>query len=260
MRYGIISDVHANVHALDAVLDALQGENVDRIVCPGDLVGYGPRPNECVERIAALDPPPVVVAGNHDLMAVGRLPTLEIGPLPRQTLEWTWEVLARDARLYLESLPQTIETDDGVVVAHGSLDHPVEYVFDAAAAGEQLTRLDERHPGARVLILGHTHRPLACSGTGELPAEDEIALADGGPWLLNAGSVGQSRERRPLARALILDLDRGSARFLGVDYDVRATKRELRAAGLPEHACHLAPGRGARVRRKLKAALNTERD
>jgi predicted phosphodiesterase len=250
MRWGVISDVHANVHALDAVLAALGA--VDGIVCAGDLVGYGPRPNECVERIASLDPPAVVVAGNHDLMAVGRLPTLDIGALPRQTLEWTWEVLDRDARLYLESLPQTIATDDDVVVAHGSLDDPVEYVFDAPAGAEQLARLEERHPGADVLILGHTHRPLACSGTAELRAEDEIELA-GGPWLLNAGSVGQSRERRPLARALVLDTARATASFIAVDYDIRATKRELREAGLPEHACHLVPGRSGRLRRRLTA-------
>ena len=249
MRFGVIADVHANVHALDAVLAALGG--VDRIVCAGDLVGYGPRPNECVERIASLDPPAVVVAGNHDLMAVGRLPTLDIGPLPRQTLEWTWDVLDRDARVYLESLPQTIATD-GVVVAHGSLDDPVEYVFDATAGAEQLARLEERHPGADVLILGHTHRPLACSGSAELPAEGEIELA-GGPWLLNAGSVGQSRERRPLARAVVLDTARATASFVAIDYDVRATKRELRDAGLPEHACHLVPGRGGRLRRRLTA-------
>ncbi|MEA2429539.1 MAG: hypothetical protein QOI19_12 [Thermoleophilaceae bacterium] len=252
MRYGVVSDVHANLNALDAVLAALEPEGVDAIVCAGDLVGYGPRPNECVERIASLDPPAVVVAGNHDLMAVGRLPTLDIGPLPRQTLEWTWEVLDRDARVYLESLPQTVATDDGVVVAHGSLDDPVEYVFDAPAASEQLTRLEERHPRAHVLILGHSHRPLACTGTGDAPAQGEIALVDG-PWLLNAGSVGQSRERRPLARALVLDMARGTASFLAVDYDVRATKRELRDAGLPEHACHLAPGRSGRLRRKLTA-------
>ena len=107
MRYGVISDVHANVHALEAVLGALDREGVDRIICAGDIVGYGPRPNECVERIATLDPPPVVVAGNHDLMAIGRLPTDGIGPLPQQTIEWTAEQLSHDAREYLEALPQT---------------------------------------------------------------------------------------------------------------------------------------------------------
>jgi predicted phosphodiesterase len=254
MRWGVVSDVHANVHALEAVLGVLRREGVDRILCAGDLVGYGPHPNECVERIASLDPRPVVIAGNHDLMAVGRLRTDGIGALPKQTIEWTREVLTKDARRYLGALPASTVVDDGVVVAHGSLDDPVEYVFDGVAAQAQLALLAERHPAARVLVLGHTHLQRAYCEDGEQPPDGWVPLAHR-RWLLNAGSVGQSRERRALARALVLDLDARSARFLGVAYDVSATERDLRAAGLPEYACHLAPGRAARVRRKLKAAL-----
>ena len=254
MRYGVLSDVHSNLHALDSVLDALERERVDQIICAGDLVGYGPRPNECVERIASLHRPAVVVAGNHDLMALGRLPTDGVAPLAKQTIDWTTEVLTQDARGYLEALPQSEITDRGVVVAHGSLDDPVEYVFDGTAARRQLIALADRHPHARALVLGHTHIQRAFGPDGDRSADGDLALGDG-RWLLNAGSVGQSREREALARALVLDLARRSARFLAVDYDVRATKHELRAAGLPEHACHLAPGRGARVRRRLKAAL-----
>jgi predicted phosphodiesterase len=254
MRYGVISDVHANVHALEAVLRVMRREGVDRFICAGDLVGYGPHPNECVERIAALDPAPVVVAGNHDLMAVGRLRTDGIGALPKQTIDWTAKALTDGARRYLAALPPSSVTDDGVVVAHGSLDDPVEYVFDGVAAQAQLALVAERHPQARVLVLGHTHLQRAYCDEGEQPPDGRIELARR-RWVLNAGSVGQSRERRALARALVLDTDRGDARFLGVDYDVSATERDLRAVGLPEHACHLAPGRAARVRRRLKAAL-----
>src|SRR2546423_8973417 len=157
MRYGVISDVHSNLHALEAVLDALEREGIDGIICAGDLVGYGPRPNECVERIAALDMPALVVAGNHDLMAIGRLPTEGLGPLPKQTIEWTIDVLAGGARRYLEALPESSTTDDGIVVAHGTLDDPIEYVFGNAAAAEQLALAADRHPGATLLVLGHTH-------------------------------------------------------------------------------------------------------
>jgi predicted phosphodiesterase len=256
VRYGVISDVHANLHALEAALAALEREEVDAIICAGDLVGYGPRPNECVERIASLARPAVVIAGNHDLMAIGRLPTDGIGPLPLLTIQWTAETLSDDARRYLEALPGSAVTDDGVVVAHGSLDDPVEYVFDGEAARTQLALVAERHPQARALVLGHTHIHRACCADGDCTTDAEIDLGDD-RWLVNAGSVGQSRERQPLARALVLDLDRARARFLAVQYDVRATERDLRAAGLPEHACHLAPGRTARMRRKLKSALTT---
>ena len=254
MRYGVISDVHANLHALEAVLEALEREGVDQFICAGDLVGYGPRPNECVERIASLRRPTTVIVGNHDLMAIGRLPTDGIAPLAKQTIEWTSEVLTKDAHGYLEMLPESAVTDRGVVVAHGSLDDPVEYVFDGVAAQAQLALVSQRHPQARVLVLGHTHLQRAYCEEGEHTPDGRVGLA-GRRWLLNAGSVGQSRERRAVARALVLDMDRGDARFLSVDYDVSATERDLREAGLPEHACHLAPGRAARVRRKLKTVL-----
>jgi putative phosphoesterase len=245
MRLGVIADVHANLHALDAVLGALERFGVDRIVCAGDLVGYGPRPNECVARIASLDPAPVVVAGNHDLMAIGRLPADGLGPLVARTLGWTVRVLSGESRAYLEALPSRASAG-GMVVAHGSLDDPTEYVRGCSAGAEQLARLDADDRG---LILGHTHEPLGCEADGRR--------------LLNPGSVGQSRERRPVARAAVLDVERGGAvEFLALDYDVAATKRELRAAGLPEAACHLAPGRAARLRRRaadLTAPLRASR-
>jgi putative phosphoesterase len=228
LRYGVIADVHANIHALDAVLAALERAGVDRIVCAGDVVGYGPRPNECVERIAGLNA--CVVAGNHDLIAIGRLPADGLGPLPARTLEWTAGVLGADARAWLEELPLRVRTEEGVVVAHGSPDDPSEYVRDCSV----LSRLGD---GDRGLILGHTHEPLQCEA--------------GGRRLFNPGSVGQSRERRPVARALVLDSESLESRFLALDYDVRATQSELREAGLPAAACHLAPGRAARLARKL---------
>jgi predicted phosphodiesterase len=228
-RYGVIADVHGNLRALEAVLAAM-GE-VDGWLCAGDLVGYGPRPNECVERVAGL-PGLVVVAGNHDLMAVDRLPLAGLGPLPLQTLEWTRRVLGREAREWLSALPLRASTPDRVEMAHGSLDDPTEYVRDCDAAAAQSARV----PHARALVLGHTHHPLCCGR------------------VLNPGSVGQSRERRPVARALSLERG-GEPCFLTFDYDVRATRAELREAGLPVHACHLAPGRRAKLARRLRSLI-----
>jgi diadenosine tetraphosphatase ApaH/serine/threonine PP2A family protein phosphatase len=150
-------------------------------------------------------------------------------------------VLSPAARSYLEELPLEAVSEDGLVtVAHGSLEDPAEYVLDKEAGLEQLARLAERRPGARVLVLGHTHHPLECA-------------LEAGPSLHNPGSVGQSRERHPVARAMVLDPERGRARRLAVEYNVAATRRELREAGLPPHACHLAPGRRARLKRRLAA-------
>jgi predicted phosphodiesterase len=251
MRYGVVSDVHGNLHALDTALAALDRAGAERILCPGDLVGYGPRPNECVARLRAAGA--AAVAGNHDLMAVGRLEQRRLGRLVSTTIEWTRGELDAETRAYLESLPERVTTDDGVTIAHGSLDDPTEYVRDCVRGMAELGALSEREPRAAGLLLGHTHHPLACGRSGPLPAHGLLALEDAGsPWLLNAGSVGQSRERLPLARALVLDTGAGQAEFLALDYDVAATRRELRDAGLPPEACHLKPGRAARLVRNMR--------
>src|SRR3954470_4087779 len=195
MRYGVVADVHGNLHALEVVLAALERAGAEGWVCAGDLVGYGPRPNECVARVASLEPAATVVAGNHDLMAIGRLPADGLGPLVKRTLDWTVEVLEPDARAYISDLPLRASLD-GFEVAHGSLDDPTEYVRDCSAATAQLARVSR---DVRGLILGHTHLPLRCDAHGR--------------WLLNPGSVGQSRERRPGARALVLDAETGATEF-----------------------------------------------
>jgi predicted phosphodiesterase len=216
------------------------------------MVGYGPRPDECVELLIAADA--LVVAGNHDLMAIDRLPVAGTGGIVRTTIEWTREAISDSTRAWLAELPLELRTDEGLVVTHGGLGDPTRYVRDRPAAAAQLAELSERDPDARALLLGHTHQPMAYPG--EIPAGGGLALdPSAGPWLLNAGSVGQAREREPLARALVIDLERGFAEFLALGYDVRATKRELRAAGLPPEACHLAPTRLRRARRRLRAAM-----
>lgn len=253
MRYGVVGDVHANLHALEATVAALRAAGAERLLCPGDLVGYGPRPNECVARLRALDV--LAVAGNHDLMAIGRLPSGGLRPLQRQTIEWTRDALAADTRAYLAELPLELALDGGVVMTHGALGDPTEYVHDCTLARAQLGLLSERGSDASVLLLGHTHLPLACAVREERPRPDrgEVRLAPGsGPWVVNAGSVGQSREPAPHARGLVLDTDRPSAVFLAVDYDVAATRRELRDAGLPARACHLPPGRSRWRRRAAR--------
>jgi putative phosphoesterase len=226
MRYGVIADIHANLHALDAVLAALDREGVDAYLCAGDLVGYGALPNHCVARVREIGA--VCVAGNHDLIALGRLAGDRCIPLARNSLEWTREVLGREARMFLESLPLTDELD-GIVIAHGTLDSPEDYVYTEEEARAQLARLPA---GARGLVLGHTHVQLRIPGR---------------PFALNPGSVGQSRNGETLARYAVLDGDTGRAALHAVPYDVAAARRALRDAGLPRRSLHLKPSRLRRI-------------
>jgi predicted phosphodiesterase len=248
VRYGVISDVHANLPALEAVLEALAGIGVDAYVCAGDLVGYGPQPNECVDAVQRLRV--ACVAGNHDLIARGALPEDRCERLARASLRWTRAALDAATREYLAALPRRLELPGGIVVAHGSLDDPQEYVLRPEQAAVQLRRLAALKPAARVVVLGHTHRAFASDGRAarRRRAPRRVALDGAGPWLLNPGAVGQSREARIRARFMVLDLEAREATFHAVRYDVRRSRALLRRHGQPARSVHLPPWR-------LKAVL-----
>ena len=259
MRYGVISDIHANLHALDATLAMLDEHGVDRYLCLGDLVGYGPLPNECVERLSAYQP--VCVAGNHDLIATDRLNGERCVRLARKSLTWTAERLSDDVRDHLERLPLRAHAECGVVLVHGSLGDVEEYVRTSAAAASQLERLEEEEPTARILLLGHTHIPMAhASRRGDLLGgrEGSVRLELNERYLLNPGSVGQSRERTAHARFMVLDTDAGLATFHAIPYDSRGCRQALRSAGRPARSCHcsptgLRPALGRAARRCLRS-------
>ena len=257
MRYGVISDVHANLPALEAVVADLERAHVDAYACAGDLVGYGPQPNECVEAIQKLGI--ASVAGNHDLIAIGALSEDRCERLARESLRWTRAVLDDGARDYLARLPRRLELEGGVLVTHGSLDDPQEYVLRVDQAAEQLARLAEERPGARILVVGHTHRAYATDGATTAPRLGGgrcVSLEGPGRWLLNPGPVGQSRERVVRARYMVLDLDRRTATFHDVRYDVRRSRALLREQQLPTRSVHLAPWR---LKALLRPAIRATR-
>lgn len=249
MRIGVLADVHANAHALDAAVAALAAAGVDAHLCAGDLVGYGPFPNECTRRVTDLAA--ACVAGNHDLIALDELPDDGCAALARRTLAWTRSQLAADVRARLAALPPRARLG-AVEVAHGSLSDPREYVTTPARAAELLAALGAEGSAAEVLVVGHTHVPMAVAErSGPLaPAPDgSVALPAGERVLLNPGAVGQSREAGPVrARALVLDLERRTARFLAVAYDVEGCRRALRERGLPTRSVHLPPPGPLRAR------------
>jgi predicted phosphodiesterase len=249
VKLGVVADVHANLPALETALEALAGADV--LVCAGDLVGYGAQPNECVARLREAGA--LCVMGNHDLMAIGAA-SLEVGDrLVETTMRWTRGALDEPTRRFLSELPGTRTVGDEVVVAHGAPDDPWHYVREPADAADQLARM----PGARVLLVGHTHRALAVTEDGTAAVPDHVRLG-AARWLLNPGSVGQSRERDALVRVLALDLDARTARFRALPYDVERARDALRRAGLPLEAYHRRPhpwrSRAGRVRDRLLRA------
>jgi len=232
MRVAVVSDIHSNLHALEAVLAAIEAESPDELWCLGDLVGYGARPNECCATIA--ERADVCLAGNHDLAVQGTIDLEEFGGEAAVAARWTRGVLAPEAKALLDRL-QPQGSAHGVALYHGSARDPVwEYVLSDESALATLELAD-----APLVLVGHSHVALKVVQSGNelaggvAPAGTELELG-GVRALLNPGSVGQPRDGDPRAAFLLLDLEAQRASFRRVEYDVERTQREMREAGLPE--------------------------
>jgi diadenosine tetraphosphatase ApaH/serine/threonine PP2A family protein phosphatase len=234
MRVAVISDIHGNLHALDAAIAALEAEQPDAIWCLGDLVGYGPRPNECCSRVAGLVD--LCLIGNHDLGVLDLISLEEFSHEAAESARWTQDVLGDEARSYLSGLSPGAELPQaGAELYHASPRDPVwEYVLDAGSMRAALE--DTVQP---LIMVGHSHVPLwAVLDDGQLraahaPAGTEVDLSEG-RVLLNPGSVGQPRDGDPRAALAMLDLAEQRVLFHRVEYDVERTQEEIREEGLPE--------------------------
>jgi diadenosine tetraphosphatase ApaH/serine/threonine PP2A family protein phosphatase len=221
--------VHSNLPALDAVLRA--AAPYDALWHLGDIVGYGPQPNEVVARLAAEGA--VGVRGNHDAAAIGQLSAEAFNDDARTAIEWTAGRLDAASRAWLAGLPERHQFDDFTLV-HGSPRDPTwEYVFSASTARGNLSAFGTFH-----CLLGHTHVPLCFRLEGRrietlLPDERPLELDRRRRTLLNPGSVGQPRDGDPRASALVLDTERATVEWLRVEYDIAAVQRLMRAAALP---------------------------
>ncbi len=232
MRIAVVSDIHGNLHALEAVFAMLEPEPPDELWCLGDLVGYGARPNECCAAIEARSS--VCLVGNHDLAVRGTIDLDEFSGDAGAAARWTRDALSADSLGFLRSLePQGARAD--VALFHGSARDPVwEYVLSDPVAVATLELTEEP-----VVLVGHSHVALHVQLEGDgftgglSPAGTEVDLGRGRA-LLNPGSVGQPRDGDPRAAYLLLDLDARTASFRRVEYDVARTQAEIREAGLPE--------------------------
>jgi predicted phosphodiesterase len=231
MRVAVISDVHANYHALEAVLHEVDSDGVDAIWCLGDTVGYGPRPNECCDTVSERSDHCLV--GNHDLVVLGELDVSDFNDEAAAAARWTAEVLTAGSRAFLQRLEPFAHLH-GVDLFHASGRDPIwEYVLTEEAARGTLAVST-----APVVLVGHSHVALAIAQEdgevvgGLAPGGTEVELE--GRWLLNPGSVGQPRDGDSRAAWLLLDLGRRFAAFRRVPYSVQRTQNEMRERGLPE--------------------------
>jgi predicted phosphodiesterase len=233
MKVAIISDIHGNRQAFEAVLEAIAASEAEEMWCLGDLVGYGADPDACVE--LAREHCAVCLAGNHDLAVIGQLPLDEFSRGASLAAEWTREVIAQENVAFLQSLASCCE-EEAVGLYHASPRDPVwEYVLSALLA--ELCLDAQRH---RVCLIGHSHVALSFSrDEGELASGEprragaQLDLSSG-EWLINPGSVGQPRDGDARAAWMLLDLDGWRARFMRTEYDVAGAAAAIRAARLPD--------------------------
>ncbi len=238
MRYLLVSDIHSNLEALEVCLKLSQGK-YDEALCLGDLVGYGPNPNEVIEKVRGLAK--VIIRGNHDKACSGLDDAAEFNPFARLATAWTREALTPEHFEYLRSLPSGPVIMDGFVLAHGSPLDEDEYILGPAQALPLL-----RSPETHIVCFGHTHYQggflLTAAGRFQsirLPSDPNgltstLPLEKSGRYLINPGSIGQPRDGDSRAAFAILDMDRRQVEFYRIKYDVAKTQAKMEKAGLPE--------------------------
>lgn len=235
MRYLVLSDIHANLEALEAVL--ADAGAYDAVLCLGDLVGYGPNPNECVNRVREL-PGLTCLVGNHDWAALGRMDLASFNSDARRAAEWTQDHIDGEVREYLSGLPPKMDSPE-FALAHGSPRDPIwEYLVADYQGPPNFLEFQ-----APFCFVGHTHVPRTFvemrNGDDshvevDMPdADDVINLADGSRRIVNPGGVGQPRNGDPRAAYGIWDSDSGEFTFRRVPYPVETTQQKIRAAALP---------------------------
>jgi predicted phosphodiesterase len=241
MRFGIVSDIHSNLEALDAVLSEIAAANVDALLCLGDIVGYGPNPNECCDRLR--DRKCIAIAGNHDEAAVTGAGADFFNPVAREAIVWTQETLSPANRDYLKTLSRDLRFDGaaagdligGFALVHGAPVFHFDYILDVTDAQRAFERVE-----APLTFIGHTHVAEVYYQDLEGRAFQQkllhggrIDLVPSYRYLINPGSVGQPRDHNPQASYAVLDTAANSVEVRRVSYDVGVVQERIEQEHLP---------------------------
>lgn len=240
MKYALISDVHANLEALNTVLESIEAIGVDSILCLGDAIGYGANPEECANIIR--EKCDICLMGNHEAAVVGNLDISYFTPYAKDAALWTRNNISQETLHWASDLPLTSSMNNFTLI-HGSLYQPemFNYVQTIADAEYNFNVLE-----TNLLFLGHSHQPLAFFNTKPMTYTlgPEIELDNSDKVIVNIGSVGQPRDENPLSCYAIYDSEAKMVELFRVEYDYKKTADKIIAAGLPEAlALRLSIGR-----------------
>lgn len=231
MRYAIFSDIHSNLEALEAVLEAYQKEHIDKYLCIGDVVGYGANPNECIEKVKEIAI--ITLAGNHDWAAVDLFPIDDFNPVAQEAIFWTKEHLGENGKTFIRAL-KLIYVIETFVLVHGSLDNPQNFnyltnIYDCTTSFQLLK--------SNVCFVGHTHVPVIFvqdkQGNPHYQDVDSLKIEPQNKYIINVGSVGQPRDSIPQATYCIFDTENQQVQIKRIKYDVFKARRKIIEAGLP---------------------------
>jgi len=230
MRYGIISDIHGNLEALEGALSALSHEKIDRFMCVGDIVGYGANPRECIEKAKALGA--IMVRGNHDAACTGATDIRDFNEAAREAVIWTRNNLDKKDIAFLESL-ELLYKDDKFTLVHGTLEEPGEfhYMLDKNSAQKTFALLD-----TQICFVGHSHIPGIFSyknNTITYSHKEKMTLSKDERLIINVGSIGQPRDGNPKLCYSVYDTKKNRVELKRLPYNVRKAQDKILKAGLP---------------------------
>jgi predicted phosphodiesterase len=229
MRFAVISDVHANLEALDRVLEETGREGIDTILFLGDIVGYGPDPNTCLELIK--ERAEIIIAGNHDRAAVDLADARYFNPYAKAAIAWTYEVLSDDNRRFISGLPLIQEVHDDILLVHATPREPEKWHY-LMTTGDALLNFECFRN--KICFIGHSHIPVIIELTAPgkiVYHSDHVNISEGSKYIVNAGSVGQPRDGNPDAAYAVLHDN--TIEIKRVSYDIVSTKKKMQDAGLP---------------------------
>lgn len=250
MKYGVISDIHSNLEALESVIKVCKEEGVERYLCVGDIVGYAANPSECLK--ITLDLGGAIVAGNHDWGVSGKFSLEYFSPLAKEAVEWTMDRLSRQEIGFVGELPLA-HREENFTLVHGTLYNPEDFYYldDSSKALSTFAVLD-----SEICFVGHTHRPrIFIEESGHLVLGDlfsswlngiplELRTVDSRRYIINIGSVGQPRDGDSRASFVIYDTEQKTVLLKRVPYDFKTTQDKILKAGLPKFlATRLSKGK-----------------
>jgi predicted phosphodiesterase len=233
MRYAIISDIHSNLEALNSVLEFLQLNHVDKIICCGDIVGYGPDPKQCINKLRSINNFSSVM-GNHDAAIIDKTDISNFNNEAKEAIKINKSMMSKDEMDYLNSLKTTISENNSLFV-HGSPRDPInEYLFLLEKFNEVMSFFTEK-----ICFVGHTHHPIVFESNGNdnnifFQNVDVFELEDNKRYIINVGSVGQPRDNNPQSSVVFFDTKYSTVSFKRLPYDIEKTQEKMSKLNMPD--------------------------